>query len=75
MQAFGRYKITQPIETSSIDSQGRPVYHFRVAVVDDPMGKVAREFRASDLDEVRAALRAVDEMLRWLKDVAATPIS
>ena len=58
-----------------MDSQGRPVYHFRIAVIDDPMGEVVREFRASDLDEVRAALRAVDEMLCWLKDVAAPPIS
>lgn len=58
-----------------MDSQGRPVYHFRVAVIDDPLGEVVREFRASDLDEDRAAFRAVDEMLSWLKDVAAPPIS
>jgi len=69
MQALGRYKATRPIETSSMDDQNRPMYHFRVAVIDDPTGEVVREFRASDLDRVHAAFRAVDEMLRWLKNV------
>jgi hypothetical protein len=70
VQTFGRYKVTRPIETSSIDDQNRPVYHFRVGVVDDQMGAVVREFSASDLDSVRAAFRAVDEMLVWLKNAS-----
>ena len=71
VQAFGRYRITKPIETTSRDNEANPIYHFRIAVIDAPMGGVVREFGASDRDNVRAAFRAVDEMLHWLKNVAA----
>jgi hypothetical protein len=74
VQTFGRYKVTRPVETSSIDDQNRPIYHFRVGVVDDQMGEVVREFCASDLDSVRAAVRAVDEMLGWLKNASTNSV-
>lgn len=70
MQAFGRYTVTRPIETNSIDDQNRVIYHFSVTVIDNTMGQVVREFRASDLDDVRAAFRAVNEMMGWLKSAA-----
>jgi hypothetical protein len=74
VQAFGRYRITKPIETTSRDNEARPMYHFRVAVIDARTSEVVREFRASDMDRVRVAFRAVDEMLHWLKNVAADSI-
>jgi hypothetical protein len=68
VQTCGRYKVTQPTETTSLDDQNRRIYHFSVGVIDAHAGKIVREFKASDLDDARAALRAVDEMLGWLKN-------
>jgi len=70
MKVFGRYKVTQPIWTISRDDQNRVIYHFSVAVIEGQAGHVARQFRSSDLDGVRAAFCAVDEMLAWLRDAA-----
>ena len=69
MQPTGRYRITHGIETSSFDNeQQRMVHHFRIAVVESSTGQTVREFFVSDGDDVRAALRAVDEMMQWLKN-------
>ena len=65
---LSRYKVTMPTETSATDEQNRVVYHFSVRVIDSDSGELVREFRASDFDDVRAAFRAVDEMLLWLKN-------
>lgn len=70
VQASRRYKVTQPTETNSIDDQNRVIYHFSVGVVDGETGQVVREFRANDPENARAAFRAVDEMLGWLKNAA-----
>ena len=47
------------------------MHHFSVRVIDSETGQLVREFRATDLDDVRAALRAVDEMMDWLKNAPA----
>jgi hypothetical protein len=66
----GKYSISRPTETRTVDSEKGLLYRFTVSVIDNDSGLVVREFEASDSDDVQAGLRAVDEMLAWLRDEA-----
>ena len=67
MSALGRYKITQPLETKSVDDQNRIVYNTSIGAIDEHTGQVVRGFEATDSSGVRAGLQAADRMLGWLK--------
>jgi hypothetical protein len=63
----GRYRISKPIETQSLDEGNQVVYRFQINVIDHESGKVVKEFTACDTDDCQAAFRAVDEMMMWLR--------
>ena len=70
MNIPSRYEIGKPVETKSLDEKSRAIHEFTIGVIDRHTGEV-QKFTASDLDDVQAAHRAVDQMLAWLRDAPA----